>query len=142
MGLATKQDNAIGYAESRLSTIPDKFRNKTFFLIHGTMDDNVHYQQSMALARSLETHDVLFRQLVISMNTSTCPFVVLIFIKFLIYRAIRMRITVCGQYAPTCTTRWDDILLSALISHTIFEYRDAVSRYEPYLIRWIINSIC
>lgn len=64
MGLATKQDNALGYAQSRLSTIPEKFRNKTFFLIHGTMDDNVHYQQSMALARSLETSDVLFRQLV------------------------------------------------------------------------------
>lgn len=64
MGLPTTEDNASGYLMSRLSTLPEDFKNKTFYLIHGTMDDNVHYQQSMALARSLETHDVLFKQMV------------------------------------------------------------------------------
>lgn len=64
MGLPTAEDNAIGYKESRLNTLARKFYGKTFFLIHGTMDDNVHYQQSMMLARNLETNDILFRQLV------------------------------------------------------------------------------
>lgn len=34
-----------------------------FFLIHGNGDDNVHYQQSMVLARALELNDILFDQL-------------------------------------------------------------------------------
>lgn len=34
-----------------------------FFLIHGNADDNVHYQQSMVLARALELNDILFEQL-------------------------------------------------------------------------------
>lgn len=34
-----------------------------FFLIHGNADDNVHYQQSMVLARELEKADILFEQL-------------------------------------------------------------------------------
>lgn len=80
MGLPTPEDNANGYFMSRLSTIPDDFKNKTFYLIHGTMDDNVHYQQSMALARSLETHDVLFKQMVIiSFDTEEKHFNIIIF---------------------------------------------------------------
>ena len=30
-------------------------------MVHGTADDNVHYQQSMMLARAMEEADVLFR---------------------------------------------------------------------------------
>lgn len=64
MGLPTANDNMIGYANSRLSTIPHLFENKTYLLVHGSLDDNVHYQQSAALARSLEINDIPFEQIV------------------------------------------------------------------------------
>lgn len=64
MGLPEAADNQEGYVTSRLSTRFEGFKNKTFYLIHGTMDDNVHYQQAMALARSLETNDIQFKQMV------------------------------------------------------------------------------
>lgn len=64
MGLPIPQDNLIGYDRSRLSTLQDSFRNKTYLLVHGSLDDNVHYQQSMALARTLEISDVPFDQIV------------------------------------------------------------------------------
>lgn len=63
MGLPNA-DNGEGYNESRLSALAEDFRGKNYYLIHGTLDDNVHYQQSMALARSLEQSDILFKQLV------------------------------------------------------------------------------
>lgn len=66
MGLPIKQDNLIGYERSRLSTLPKSFMNKTYLLVHGSLDDNVHYQQSMALARTLELSDVPFDQIVSS----------------------------------------------------------------------------
>ena len=37
--------------------------NRIFFSIVLTLDDNVHYQQSMMLTRALEEADVLFQQL-------------------------------------------------------------------------------
>ena len=38
-----------------------KLSNKKYLMVHGTADDNVHYQQSMMLARAMEEADVLFR---------------------------------------------------------------------------------
>lgn len=63
MGLPSPLDNKLGYDNSRLSTMASSFNNKSYLLIHGTLDDNVHYQQAMALSRSLEVSDVPFKQI-------------------------------------------------------------------------------
>nr|XP_040232159.2 prolyl endopeptidase FAP isoform X1 [Anopheles coluzzii] len=62
MGLPTLTDNRAGYETSRLTALHERFRNRTYLLVHGTYDDNVHYQQAMQLARALETHDIMFKQ--------------------------------------------------------------------------------
>lgn len=57
--------NATNYIESDVSTKEHvkNIGNHEFFLIHGNADDNVHYQQSMVLARELERADIIFEQL-------------------------------------------------------------------------------
>ncbi|XP_065087728.1 venom dipeptidyl peptidase 4 isoform X2 [Ochlerotatus camptorhynchus] len=62
MGLPTSTDNKPGYEQSRLTALYEKFRNRKYMLIHGTFDDNVHFQQAMQLTRALETHDIMFKQ--------------------------------------------------------------------------------
>lgn len=73
MGLPILEDNLIGYDRSRLSTLQNSFRNKTYLLVHGSLDDNVHYQQSMALARTLEISDIPFDQIVSLMSIFHVP---------------------------------------------------------------------
>jgi dipeptidyl-peptidase-4 len=63
LGLPTPDDNLAGYQASDVTSKARKLANKKYLMVHGTADDNVHYQQSMMLARSLEEADVLFRQL-------------------------------------------------------------------------------
>ncbi|KAM7358770.1 dipeptidyl peptidase 4 omega isoform 3-T6 [Cochliomyia hominivorax] len=55
--------NELGYEAGRLSTRAKQLKGKKFLLVHGTLDDNVHYQQAMILAKNLERHDILFKQI-------------------------------------------------------------------------------
>ena len=60
MGLPS--DNLHGYEQGQLLNKVDNIKTKMYYLIHGTLDDNVHYQQSLLLAKVLEQKDILFRQ--------------------------------------------------------------------------------
>lgn len=64
MGLPTPDDNLGGYQDAQLLDKYEGLRDKQYFLVHGTLDDNVHYQQSMLWAKVLEHKDILFDQLV------------------------------------------------------------------------------
>ena len=55
-------DNPSGYNSSTPLWRLENVRNKKYYLIHGTHDDNVHYQQSMLLSAALEEKYILFRQ--------------------------------------------------------------------------------
>ncbi|XP_073962425.1 venom dipeptidyl peptidase 4-like [Choristoneura fumiferana] len=61
----TPQQNPTAYADSSLLTndVVEAYRNKRYFLVHGTADDNVHYQHAMLISRLLQRQDVYFTQM-------------------------------------------------------------------------------
>ena len=66
LGLPTPEDNLRGYQASGVNSKAKKLANKKFLMVHGTADDNVHYQQSMMFSRALEEADVLFKSVYFS----------------------------------------------------------------------------
>ncbi|XP_049816829.1 venom dipeptidyl peptidase 4-like isoform X2 [Schistocerca nitens] len=62
MGFPTPEDNEEGYNASDVTRLAERFAGKKFLLMHGTADDRVLYQNSMALATALEEAGVLFDQ--------------------------------------------------------------------------------
>ncbi|XP_041972903.1 venom dipeptidyl peptidase 4 [Aricia agestis] len=61
----TPQNNLQAYSESSLLSeqVVEAYRNKRYFLVHGTEDDNVHYQHAMLISRLLQRRDVYFTQM-------------------------------------------------------------------------------
>lgn len=116
MGLPFIEDNAIGYTNARLSTLYSKFVNKTYLLVHGTLDDNVHYQQSMAFIRQLELSDIPFEQIVRFAKYFFLFCVLKInFISFsLSFRHIRMKTILWPTFEGTCIIHWNDSLINVL----------------------------
>ncbi|TDG40174.1 hypothetical protein AWZ03_013402, partial [Drosophila navojoa] len=62
MGLPTVQDNELKYNESSAFSNLDNFRTHGFLLIHGSGDDNVHYQHSLLLSKLLQHADIPFEE--------------------------------------------------------------------------------
>lgn len=60
----TPANNEAGYNASDVTRNLEQFKYHDFMLIHGNADDNVHFQQAMALARALEKEDIMFEQMV------------------------------------------------------------------------------
>nr|NP_001285638.1 uncharacterized protein Dmel_CG11034, isoform C [Drosophila melanogaster]NP_608961.2 uncharacterized protein Dmel_CG11034, isoform B [Drosophila melanogaster]AAF52291.2 uncharacterized protein Dmel_CG11034, isoform B [Drosophila melanogaster]AHN54153.1 uncharacterized protein Dmel_CG11034, isoform C [Drosophila melanogaster] len=62
MGLPTDDDNLKKYNESSVFGNLENFKSHDFLLIHGSGDDNVHYQHSLLLAKLLQRQDIQFEE--------------------------------------------------------------------------------
>ncbi|SPP86052.1 blast:Venom dipeptidyl peptidase 4 [Drosophila guanche] len=62
MGLPTEEDNLKKYNESSVFQNLENFNTHDFLLIHGSGDDNVHYQHSLLLAKLLQRADIQFEE--------------------------------------------------------------------------------
>lgn len=60
----TPQANPLGYERSDLTNLAEGLRGRKYLLVHGSGDDNVHYQHSMQLAKRLQHSDIAFEQMV------------------------------------------------------------------------------
>jgi len=65
MGLPTEEDNLEKYNESSVFLNLENFKTHDFLLIHGSGDDNVHYQHSLLLAKLLQKRDIQFEEQVL-----------------------------------------------------------------------------
>lgn len=61
MSFPTAGDNIQGYIKSNISQNATNFRKSKFLLVHGTGDDNVHFQNSAQLIKALTEQDVYFK---------------------------------------------------------------------------------
>ncbi|XP_021342570.1 dipeptidyl peptidase 4-like isoform X6 [Mizuhopecten yessoensis] len=59
--MSTPEDNPDGYNLSNVSKNAKNFKSAKFMLIHGTGDDNVHFQNSAQLMRALVEENVYYR---------------------------------------------------------------------------------
>uniref|UniRef100_A0A452H3E8 Fibroblast activation protein alpha n=1 Tax=Gopherus agassizii TaxID=38772 RepID=A0A452H3E8_9SAUR len=61
MGLPTESDNLKHYKNSTVMARAENFRNVEYLLIHGTADDNVHFQNSAQISKALVNAQVDFQ---------------------------------------------------------------------------------
>ncbi|KAM4626104.1 prolyl endopeptidase FAP-like [Discoglossus pictus] len=61
MGLPTQSDNLANYKNSTVMTRAENFRKVDYLLIHGTADDNVHFQQAAQISKALVEAQVDFQ---------------------------------------------------------------------------------
>ncbi|XP_061430519.1 dipeptidyl peptidase 4 [Lethenteron reissneri] len=60
MGQPTKDDNLAAYESSTVMARAENFRKVDYLLIHGTADDNVHFQQAAHISKALVDKEVDF----------------------------------------------------------------------------------
>ncbi|XP_055455992.1 dipeptidyl peptidase 4 isoform X2 [Psammomys obesus] len=61
MGLPTPEDNLDHYKKSTVMSRAENFKQVEYLLIHGTADDNVHFQQSAQISKALVDAGVDFQ---------------------------------------------------------------------------------
>ncbi|XP_050418288.1 dipeptidyl peptidase 4 isoform X4 [Patella vulgata] len=61
MGMPRPDDNLQAYKDSNVSRYAENFKNSNYLLIHGTGDDNVHFQNTAQLIKALNEANIYYR---------------------------------------------------------------------------------